>query len=150
MLEARVRTLLTKVLTSDIYSKRPRRNVIERTRQAPERADAKELKAFFDKMLYMPFPDYPSRLMLWRAQIHKQLQQGATTDKSKSNGSSGQPHQHRELPDDFDLSTLAHISEGFSAGAICATVKKTLTLRRVERLDKRAHSESEFLNGFRS
>merc|ERR1711924_439512 len=49
-------------------------------------------------------------------------------------------------PDDFDLSTLAHISEGYSAGAICKTVKKTLTKRRVERLDKRPHNETEFLN----
>ena len=51
-----------------------------------------------------------------------------------------------EIPDDFDLSTLARISYGFSAGAICRCVKKTLTKRRVDRLDKRALTEDEFVN----
>ena len=71
--------------------------------------------------------------MLWRRCIAAQLALAPAS-------------AHRDLPDDFDLSTLAHVSEGFSAGAICATVKKTLTQRRVERLDKRPHQESEFLN----
>merc|ERR1711998_784025 len=51
-----------------------------------------------------------------------------------------------EIPDEFDLSTLARISYGFSAGAIHRCVKKTLTKRRVDRLDKRALTESEFIN----
>ena len=103
------------------------------TSSTPEKGDAKEMKSFFEKMLYMPYPDYPSRLMLWRKCIQAQL---LLAEKSA----------HHDIPDDFDLSTLAHISEGFSAGAICQTVKKTLTHRRVERLDKRPHNESEFLN----
>jgi len=91
------------------------------------------MKNFFDKFLYMPYPDYPSRLMLWRKFIKDQLALAETGAR-------------RDIPDDFDLSTLAHISEGFSAGAICKTVKKTLTKRRVERLEKRPHNEAEFLN----
>merc|ERR1711871_1175424 len=71
--------------------------------------------------------------MLWRKFIKDQLALAETGAR-------------RDIPDDFDLSTLAHISEGFSAGAICKTVKKTLTKRRVERLDKRPHNEAEFLN----
>ncbi|KAJ1457758.1 hypothetical protein M885DRAFT_514814 [Pelagophyceae sp. CCMP2097] len=104
------------------------------TTRAPDKGDVKELRAFFDKVLYMPHPDYASRLMLWRRCIQQQLALGP--DRAT----------HRSLPDDFDLSTLAHISEGFSAGSICATVAKTLTKRRVERLDKRPHNETEFLN----
>ena len=103
------------------------------TTSSPEKGDSKDMKNFFDKMLYLPYPDYPSRLMLWRKCIQAQL---LLAEKSA----------HHDIPDDFDLSTLAHISEGFSAGAICQTVKKTLTHRRVERLDKRPHNESEFLN----
>ena len=98
------------------------------TTASPEKADAKDLKNFFDKMLYFPKPDYASRLMLWRETIKAQLTVGSF------------------FADDFDLSTLARISEGFSAGAICTTVEKTLTARRVQRLDKRPHSETEFLN----
>merc|ERR1719174_3575873 len=33
---------------------------------SPEKGDLKNMKNFFDKHLYMPYPDYPSRLMLWR------------------------------------------------------------------------------------
>merc|ERR1711998_661889 len=99
----------------------------------PEKGDVKDMKSFFDKFLYMPYPDYPSRLMLWRKFIKDQL-------------ALAESGARRDIPDDFDLSTLAHTSEGFSAGAICKTVKKTLTKRRVERLEKRPHNESEFLN----
>jgi len=109
------------------------RVIIIGTSSSPEKGDIKDMKNFFDKFLYMPYPDYPSRLMLWRKFIKDQLALAETGAR-------------RDIPDDFDLSTLAHISEGFSAGAICKTVKKTLTKRRVERLEKRPHNEAEFLN----
>ena len=85
----------------------------------PDKAEKKELKAFFDKFLFMPYPDYPSRLMLWRGFVKEQL--------ALSGG-----QLHKEIPDEFDLSTLARISEGFSAGAVHRCVKKTLTKRRVD------------------
>jgi hypothetical protein len=50
------------------------------------------------------------------------------------------------LDDDFDLSTLAHISEGYTAGSIRKAVKQTLTKRRVERLNKRELKEKEFVS----
>ena len=108
----------------------------------PEKADKKDLKAFFDKFLYMPYPDYASRLMLWRQFVSMQL--------SLAGSGPGSSFQSRpllaEIPDEFDLSTLARISYGFSAGAICRCVKKTLTKSRVDRLDKRALTEDEFVN----
>merc|ERR1719263_1317219 len=67
----------------------------------PEKGDVKDMKNFFDKFLYMPYPDYPSRLMLWRKFIKDQLALAESGSR-------------RDIPDDFDLSTLAHISEGFS------------------------------------
>lgn len=42
------------------------RIVILGTSRHPENGDAKALKGFFDKFLYIPYPDYPSRLMLWK------------------------------------------------------------------------------------
>ena len=131
--------------------------------QAIDDKAKKTLKKFFDKYLYMPIPDYPSRLMLWRSFVQQQLQLGSGTD-------------FKDVPDDFDLSTLSRISEGFSAGAYllpffvflvfsCAVsdgslspfptrqpgaisrcVRKTLTKRRVDRLDRRPLKESEFLS----
>lgn len=44
-----------------------------------------------------------------------------------------------------DLSTLAHISEGYTAGSIYRAVKTTLTPRRVHRIAKRPLLSSEFL-----
>lgn len=44
-----------------------------------------------------------------------------------------------------DLSTLAHVSEGYTAGSIYRSVKATLTPRRVHRIAKRPLLSSEFL-----
>lgn len=44
-----------------------------------------------------------------------------------------------------DLSTLAHVSEGYTAGSIYRSVKTTLTPRRVHRIAKRPLLSSEFL-----
>ena len=50
------------------------------------------------------------------------------------------------LDDQFDFSTLAHISEGYTAGSIRRAVKQTLSKRRVERLSKRELKEKEFVS----
>mmetsp|Transcript_45651 Transcript_45651/g.92145 ORF Transcript_45651/g.92145 Transcript_45651/m.92145 type:complete len:246 (+) Transcript_45651:913-1650(+) len=109
------------------------------TRQ-PEKADKKKIggefskgKGFFDKFLYMPYPDYPTRLLLWRHFVNREL--GSCPTESL-----------RELPHSFDLSTIARITEGFSAGAVERCVKKTLTRKRVARLEKRPLEATEFLN----
>jgi len=101
----------------------------------PDKADLKDLRAVFDKFIYMPCPDYSSRVMLWKKCIDKQLESANLPEGCL----------RPELPDDFDMSTLAQVSEGFSAGSICKTVRNTLTERRVERLEKRPLSESEFV-----
>merc|ERR1711965_217558 len=67
------------------------------------------------------------RLMLWKSFVAKQI-------------------EPRSAPGSLDLSTLARISEGFSGGAIERCVKKTLTTRRMSRLEKRPLVGSEFLN----
>merc|ERR1719152_206988 len=90
--------------------------------------EKKDLRAFFDKFVYLPFPDYPSRLALWHRFLRKQL------DLAKA-----------ELPEAFDVTTLARISEGFSAGSLERSIKKTLPKTRVERMCRRPLSESEFL-----
>jgi len=101
----------------------------------PEKGDLKDMRAVFDKYIYMPCPDYSSRVMLWKKCIEKQLQSAHLPEG----------FLRPELPDDFDMSTLAQVSEGFSAGAISKTVRNTLTERRVERLEKRPLTESEFV-----
>ena len=109
----------------------------------PEVSDVKLLKwsgkgkpekqGFFEKFLFFPYPGYPDRVMLWKHFVKKSL----NTDGGK-----------REVPDNFDISSLAHISEGYSAGAIFKAVRQTLTSRRVQSIDggKRPLTESEFIN----
>ncbi len=50
----------------------------------PEAGDAKEFKNFFQKFLYVPAPDYASRLMLWHHFIQEQLKQ--VRSRSRSTG----------------------------------------------------------------
>jgi SpoVK/Ycf46/Vps4 family AAA+-type ATPase len=113
----------------------PDRVIFIGTTRAPEKADKKDLKAFFDKFLYVPYPDYPARLELWKSFCDKQFREGGE----------GVP---RELPASFDLylTTLARISEGFTAGEVEKVVKRTVTASRLSRLEARPLEGSEFLN----
>ncbi len=50
------------------------------------------------------------------------------------------------LPDDLDVSSLARVSDGYTAGSIAYAVKKTLTERRIQMMPLRELEETEFLN----
>jgi len=63
----------------------------------PEEGSKKEFKKVFDKNIYFPFPDYSTRRLMWKNFIE--------ANKGR-------------LKTDFPLSTLAHISAGYSAGSI--------------------------------
>ena len=90
----------------------------------PHEGSKKEFKKFFDKAIYFPFPDYTTRRLMWKTFI-------------ENAGGRVKP--------DFQLSTLAHISEGYSAGSIKKTCEQVLTKFRKERLDQRALTLSEFV-----
>jgi IQ and AAA domain-containing protein len=75
----------------------------------PEEGSKKDFKKFFDKAIYFPFPDYTTRRLMWKTFIE---QLGG------------------KLRPDFPLSTLAHISHGYSAGSIRKTCEKVLTQYR--------------------
>jgi hypothetical protein len=98
--------------------------------RSPEKADKKDLKAFFDKFLFFPFPDYQTRLLLWKT---------FTKELFEKNGAP-------ELPHSFDFSTLARITDGFSAGTIKRCIRKTLTPKRLGRLSERRLEGNEFIN----
>ncbi len=70
--------------------------------RSPEKADPKDFKSFFDRHIYMPYPDYPARLMIWRSLVSQQLDE---VDPGRGVSSKA-----------FDFGTLARITEGFSAG----------------------------------
>ena len=81
----------------------------------PQNANKKKLKKFFDKAIYFPFPDYTTRRLMWRTFIY---QLGGT------------------LKNEFPLSTLAHISAGYSAGSIKKTCENVLTEFRKDKVSQ--------------
>lgn len=105
----------------------------------PSAAEVKDLRAFFDKFLHVPYPDYASRVLLWKRALD------ATVAKhARALGITGLANA-RLARAELDVSTLAHISEGYASGSIVRAVETTLTQRRLECLDKRPLREDEFL-----
>ena len=90
----------------------------------PEEGSKKEFKKFFDRQIYFPFPDYTTRRMMWR---HFMQSKGAI------------------IKSEFPLSTLAHISHGYSAGSIKKTCNVVLTKYRIESQEKRPLTLPEFI-----
>lgn len=80
----------------------------------PQEGNKKKFKKFFDKAIYFPFPDYTTRRLMWKTFI---------TDLGG------------KLKVDFPLSTLAHISAGYSAGSIKRTCENVLTEFRKTKME---------------
>lgn len=72
----------------------------------PHEGNKKKFKKFFDKCIYFPFPDYTTRRLMWKTFINE---------------------LGGKLKTDFPLSTLSHISAGYSAGSIKRTCENVLT-----------------------
>lgn len=87
--------------------------------------DRKKLMEFFDEKVWLSPPDYGSRVMLWQKFIEK--------------------HTKDVDPVKLNISTLAKVSDGYSAGSIRQTVDRVLTQRRVQQLKSRPLKVSEFL-----
>jgi hypothetical protein len=79
--------------------------------------ELKDLRAVFQRFLYMPYPDYASRATLWRHFLERAF--GAIK---------------QDVPEEIDCGSLALLSAGFSPGTIEDAVAKTLTARRLAHL----------------
>merc|ERR1719487_1225286 len=90
-----------------------------------EGVDQRELIASFDEKVWVSFPTYGCRVVLWQRFMEAS---GVVVDPTKIN-----------------LSSLAHISEGYSSGAIKQTVDRVLTARRIQQLRNRPLQVTEFL-----
>jgi SpoVK/Ycf46/Vps4 family AAA+-type ATPase len=103
----------------------------------------KDMKAFFDKFLYFPFPDYASRVLIWKKYLKEQIHAGFE-GKITTNGptlhaagvlttiaSADVDGRVNQILAKIDVSSLGHISEGYSAGAIARTVRTMVTNRRI-------------------
>lgn len=86
--------------------------------------DEKAFLAFWNKTLFLPVPDYASLKVLWPGLFER--------------------HKGR-LPHTFDLSTLSHISQGYTSGSLDMVVHSMLTKRRLETLPAQAVTMPEIL-----
>jgi hypothetical protein len=90
------------------------RCIIIGTTNVPEDGDVKEMKAFFDKFAYFPYPNYTSRLAIWKHCLEERVRESAA---GRGLGENPRGPQTNAILGG-DLSTLARVSEGYSAGAI--------------------------------
>ena len=88
--------------------------------------DQKALMEFFQKHVHCPVPDYSSRRKLWPALVKR--------------------YGGGDLPHEFELSSLSHISEGYAPGTMANVVRTLLTKRRIEKLPRFPLTCREFLN----
>merc|ERR1719424_2526252 len=94
------------------------------SRPFDEGCNTGELIKSFDEKVWVSFPEYGSRVMLWQKFMEAH---GVFVDPSKLN------------------STLASVSEGYSTGSIKQTIDRVLTARRVQQLKNRPLKVQEFL-----
>ena len=90
----------------------------------PHEGNKAEFKKFFDKSVYFPFPDYTTRRKMWKQFI------------TECGG---------QIKHGFPLSTLAHISHGYSAGSIKKAITQVLTQYRLKHQEGRPLTMSEFI-----
>jgi hypothetical protein len=146
------------------------------TSKFPENGETKDYKSFFDKFLYLPYPDYASRVLIWRYYIMQKIRDGLLAGFNENNNNaatSGGSTSHignekNTLPatgksktsmseeeisnrvrigmERLDISSLAHISEGYSAGAVARTVRIIITTRRVAMMKLRPLMNADFID----
>ena len=132
------------------------RVIIIGTSKNPENGDIKDMKGFFDKFLYMPYPDYASRVLIWKHYLAEKITEGLKAPEEGKQATMTQA-KRAQLDDEIalkvrnaiervNISSLAHVSEGYSAGAIARTVRIVITPRRVSMIRLRPLSNYDFLD----
>ncbi|XP_054350998.1 IQ and AAA domain-containing protein 1-like isoform X2 [Pongo pygmaeus] len=94
------------------------------TTSRPQLAEMRGLCRVYERILFMPRPDYASRYVLWKRMIEAR---------------GIQPTQH------LDISALAKVSDGYTPGHILQAIQSVLSERRFLQLSKRPLVASEFL-----
>ncbi|XP_017375731.1 IQ and AAA domain-containing protein 1-like [Cebus imitator] len=94
------------------------------TTSRPQLAEIRGLCRVYERILFMPRPDYASRYVLWKRMIEAQ---------------GIQPTQR------LDISALAKVSDGYTPGHILQAIQSVLSERRFLQLSKRPLVASEFL-----
>ncbi|XP_040593044.1 IQ and AAA domain-containing protein 1-like isoform X2 [Mesocricetus auratus] len=94
------------------------------TTDRPQLAELKGLCRFYERILFIPRPDYASRYVLWKRMVEK---------------------RGTELIQSLDISALSRVSDGYTPGHILQAIQSVLTERRLLQLSKRPLVASEFV-----
>ncbi|OBS78697.1 hypothetical protein A6R68_18940, partial [Neotoma lepida] len=94
------------------------------TTSHPQLAELKGLCRFYERILFIPRPDYASRYVLWKRMIE---------------------NRGIQLIQSLDISALARVSDGYTPGHILQTIQSVLSERRLLQLSKRPLAASEFV-----
>jgi len=100
------------------------------TSRTPQEADGKTLFKTFEKSILMPKPDYSTRFEIWK---HFIMQRSKTV---------------QDLTDKMlqvDVSSLAKITNGYTAGMIRECVYSTMAERRLQNLARKPLKGEEFV-----
>ncbi|XP_003501340.1 IQ and AAA domain-containing protein 1-like [Cricetulus griseus] len=94
------------------------------TTDRPQLAELKGLCRFYERILFMPRPDYASRYVLWKHMIEK---------------------RGTQLTQSLDISALSRVSDGYTPGHILQAIQSVLTDRRLMQVPKKPLVASEFV-----
>ena len=127
------------------------RVVVIGSTKAPEMGDLKDMRGFFDKFLYFPYPDYASRRLVLKYYLEQRVVEGLQAMEKRALSRHGFLEEAalakvRAAVASVDVSSLAHISEGYSAGALARTVRAIVTKRRVMMLKHRPLATADFID----
>jgi hypothetical protein len=146
------------------------RVIVIGTTKNPENGEIKDYKSFFDKFLFFPYPDYSSRVLIWRYYITQKIRDGllagndaaaagsgsntaSTGNLANNNSTTKKSVTEEEITqririgmERLDISSLAHVSEGYAAGAIARTVRIIVTHRRVAMMRLRPLMNADFID----
>ncbi|XP_028735297.1 IQ and AAA domain-containing protein 1-like [Peromyscus leucopus] len=95
------------------------------TTDRPQLAELKGLCRFYERILFIPRPDYASRYVLWKRMIE---------------------NRGTHLTQSLDVSALARVSDGYTPGHILQVIQSVLTERRILQLSKKPLVASEFVS----
>nr|AAI38000.1 4931409K22Rik protein [Mus musculus]AAI45793.1 4931409K22Rik protein [Mus musculus] len=96
------------------------------TTERPQLAEMKGLCRFYERILFIPRPDYASRYVLWKRMIESQ-------------------GRGVQLTSSLDVSALARVSDGYTPSHILQSIQSVLTERRLLQLIKKPLVASEFV-----
>ncbi|KAK9309172.1 hypothetical protein QLX08_001123 [Tetragonisca angustula] len=98
------------------------------TSNSPWDGDQKLLYQTYDKVIYIPRPDYGSMSLIWKDLLYK----------------------HPGINRQFDTSVMAKICDGFTVGTVLASINEVMTTKRIVQLRTHPLTHGELINALSS